>query len=614
MLSSLLLVRLGLISLATLSFSTSAFSQTVGGEDQHHQLLRLQTPTIDQQTSTTFDCANTTHQWSSYNGSCFDESEYLPALDLPKEPPRVFGRFLGGIGLTPRDGICGPDQTSCWVVNCCEPGELCGDVTVGCIISWSTLYTTTVSTQYTTFTSILTPHLSSTATVSSTSTAFETSTTDVTVPGAGLETIQQTSLTTTTTLILSAYTPTASTLLSTVTSTVVKGINTGNTAPASITASPNGKAIGRLHKRTQRTSYTTLTVFVTHFESAFATSTYTGSVATVTQMVYTTLTAVSTNQHYSTTTGFTTITVNSTSTYSSYAFGTVDANTLTIVSTRMLTSDSAETASPSLNQGAGGASQPTNAPASNSGQRKHLSSGAIAGIVIGVLLLLALILALILFCCCCKNRKGGEGYAGSRTRRRERRDRSASPPILPEPPIPQPSMTEVHNQSTVTRPAATAGSGVGGYAYNNPRLNGRKSSRSSIVSISPVPEEAEEDEYSSSSPENGVPSPSPRRDSGESTRSWGRGYGGRGGYGGLRRNNNLSPVSVGNNNNNNISPVNGNPAIDSGLTGAGQGGRINRISPENASGNNSPVNPQFRGVMTSTYNDGSLVPPHERRF
>jgi len=169
-------------------------------------------------------------------------------------------------------------------------------------------------------------------------------------------------------------------------------------------------------------------------------------------------------------------------------------------------------------------------------------------------------------------------------------------------------MTEVH-QNTVQRPAAAAGAGVGGYAYNNPRLNGRKSSRSSIVSISPVPEEAEEDEYSSSSPENGVPSPTPRRDSGESTRSLGRGYGGRGGYGGLRRNNNLSPVSVGNNNNNYNNILNG--AVPNGTNSPG---RVQRISPENASGNNSPVNPQFKGVMTSTYNDGSLVPPHERRL
>src|ERR1700712_4236605 len=89
-----------------------------------------------------FDCANSTHEWHSVAGSCFDESEELPMQQV--QP--MFGRMLGGIGHKPRDGLCPSGETSCWIVNCCQPGEICGELTVGCIISWSTLYTTTTGT------------------------------------------------------------------------------------------------------------------------------------------------------------------------------------------------------------------------------------------------------------------------------------------------------------------------------------------------------------------------------------------------------------------------------------------------------------------------------------
>ncbi|KAF3935833.1 hypothetical protein ABW19_dt0209513 [Dactylella cylindrospora] len=500
------------------------------------------------------DCSNDTHRWDSAYGSCLDEAQEPIPYSLPTPGFNLFGKHLGRLGLLPRDGLCGPEETTCWLVNCCQPGETCGPINIGCQVSWSTIYTTTITTSWSTITSIAIPtnnveYVIQTVNV----TAYVTSFRQLTLPGEGLDEIIETSVVTSSTLILSAFTPPPVT----VTRTITQGLE-ATTLEQLQRRSERLLPRAAIPRRSARTSYKTLTVWVTTFYTTHTTASLSDS--TVEYTVTSTMSSIATrNQtHYETPTGFTTSTIVATETTISYAYGSVDAP----IRLFYVTIQPSSTIAGKLPTGE--IPPPEDPPQAS----RQLSSGTIAGIVVGVILAIVLI-GLIVGMLICVRRK----------RQRQRHDNFADTPSPPAAPIPQPIMTNVAQGTIIAGENAESPVSpisfvqpAAGKSSNLSSRHARKGSLASIISVTPVPEEDEEDDIL---PVNGAGARnSIGRDSSDSARSWGRGYGGRGGY-------------------------------------YGSGSRARATRPKEVE-TESPTNPAFRGAVTSSYSDESLVPPHAR--
>ncbi|KAK6530505.1 hypothetical protein TWF694_003853 [Orbilia ellipsospora] len=548
-------------------------------------------------------CSNETHRWSPFNGSCFDETSGSIPYNPPASKSNKLADFISSfVGLRPRDGLCGPQETTCWIVNCCQPGETCGPINIGCQVSWSTIYTTTITTLWSTVTSWVVPHTSAVeyTTVTVNSTTYMTTFIGITLPGQGLDQVIQTSVIETASLILSAYTPP--------TVTATKTITKDNTIPP-VTPAPRlmvretGKLLLRadIPRRSERTSYTTLTVFVTTFFTTSVTATLLNTVIEVTETSTISSLATRNQTHYETPTGFTTTTITVTSTSLSYAYGSVAAPTRVVYITT-IPSQSAVAIAPS------GTDISNTASSSEPGiskvpRSRRLSAGAIAGIVIGVILILVLLcLAIGLLYFRRQKKRQDDEYAS----RRDAFDETPSPPAAPSP---KPAMATI-SQTEITTPqnggsdfpvspmselffsglnmmdrgpypphdSINANGIIGGSSSSR---HSRRGSRGSVVSaILPVPEEDDEDVDKISPVVHTGNNASPKRRVG-TDRAWGRGYGGRGGYN----------SGYANSNNNHDKNASVNRDDETGLPS---------------------VNPAFSGVITSSYNEGGLVPPHAR--
>ncbi|KAK6359178.1 hypothetical protein TWF696_000343 [Orbilia brochopaga] len=529
----------------------------------------------------TSDCSNGTHRWNSLKGSCLDDSSPPPSY-TPQSEPRdvanvsIFNRYLTNLSLRARDAICAPDETLCWGINCCSPGETCGSINDGCQVSWSTIYTTTTTTSVATITSWVYPNTSGVGytTVTVTTTTYATSFNQITLTGEGLDDVISTSLDVTTTLVLSAYTPPAVTTTQTITVTKLQQPQAvAQRRSPIVTPTPppalNARQAGRpqllpraeIPKRSAGTSYTTLTVYLTSF---FTTSTIaTASNAPIAQTVTATVSSVATrNQtHYETPTGFTTSIITLTSTSTSYAYGTVATPTRAMYLTVTATAGLSGT-------GSGGVAAATIIPAAEgsvSSGRRRLSSGAVAGIVLGVTFAFVLAAACIFFL------RRRRQVVETDERSTEKHPLPPVQPVFssPKPPIadilqPPPARrksTELpdspmshlffsglnddlttiaarnpkSNLNQTSTPPQPVNQPYNINSHTNPPLassssrHSRKGSRNnSMSSISPVPEEAE-NEAEIFDPETWNGGTGSQRGSAEHGR-WGRGYGGRGGY------------------------------------------------------------------------------------
>ncbi|KAJ6255871.1 hypothetical protein Dda_9330 [Drechslerella dactyloides] len=538
------------------------------------------------------DCSNGTHRWNSLKGNCLDDSSTLALYRPQLKPHdgandiSIFGRYLANLGLHPRQALCGPDEILCWGINCCSPGETCGSISDGCQVSWSTIYTTTTTTSLATITSWVYPNTSgvSYTTVTVNTTAYATSFNQITLTGEGLDDVIEANFDVQTTLVLSAYTPPAVTTTHTITLTspvqpqaVAQQQQQPRTTTPPALQVRQERETGRplllprvdIPKRSAGTSYTTLTVYLTSF---FTTSTIaTASNAPLVQTVTSTVSSVATkNQtHYETPTGFLTSTIMLTSMTTSYAYGTA------ATPTRAYYVTVTATATPRFTE-TGGLAAPTIAivPAGegdsgseSSSRRRQLSPGAVAGIVLGVALAFVIAAAGVFF-----------------LRRRhmfvEADEKDSSMNALPPPvpsllPSPKPPIGEILQPPPARRKSTELPDSPMSYLFfsglnddlatiaaarnPNPKSNAiqsygqnyknqsggrgghnntplvsssrhsRKGSRnSSMTSISPVPEEAE-NEAEIFDPENWNGETASQRGSAEHG-NWGRGYGGRGGY------------------------------------------------------------------------------------
>ncbi|EPS35331.1 hypothetical protein H072_11300 [Dactylellina haptotyla CBS 200.50] len=544
------------------------------------------------------DCSNNTHRWNSFNSSCFDE-ESGPVPLTTSSKPNIFARAISNfVGLHRRDGLCSANETTCWVLNCCQPGETCGAINVGCQVSWSTIYSTTITTLWSTVTSWVLPTTSTVdyTTVTVNTTTYITTFNDITLPGAGLDQVIETDVVRTSTLVLSAYTPPAVTTTETITQ--YEGQPSATIVPR-LAARETGNLLPRaeIPRRSAGTSYTTWTVFVTTFFTTSTTATISNSLVEITATLTISSAATRNQTHYETPTGFTTSTMTVTSTSTSYAYGTVDTPTQVYYVTTVPSPVIAGITPSGTEEQSAASSEAVSSPAQ--GGRK-ISPGAIAGIVIGVLFALALLALVIGVVFCGFKRRHGSSVASSS------RDSFNDPPSPPAAPSPKPAMATI-SQSEIMIPGRSGGgsqspvspmselffSGLNmtddskyhgaGAGVNNGIILGsgsgsrhsRRGSRGSVVStILPVPEEDEDADQIS--PVN-APGSSKRRTS--TDRTWGRGYGGRGGY------------------NNTATSAGGSKSRE-------YGGRAEETE--------SPTNPAFRGVITSAYNEGDLVPPHAR--
>ncbi|KAF3913397.1 hypothetical protein ABW20_dc0108471 [Dactylellina cionopaga] len=549
------------------------------------------------------DCSNNTHRWNSLNASCFDEaSGPIPYSPLYSTSNILAGYISSFVRLHPRDGLCGPEETTCWVVNCCQLGETCGPINVGCQVSWSTIYTTTITTLWSTVTSWSLPRTTGAVdytTVTVNTTTFATSFNQITLPGEGLDQIIATDVVMESTLVLSAYTPPTVTTTETVTR---YDAQLQVTPPARLMIRDGGRLLPRVEipRRSAGTSYTTLTVFVTTFFTTSTTATLSNSIVELTTTLTISSIATRNQTHYKTPTGFTTSTVTVTSTSSSYAYGTVDTPTQVYYVTTMPSpviagttpTTGVEESNPVASQTAG----------ATTARSRKLSSGAIAGLVVGIFLALVLIGILI-------------GIVFSRRQKRKRaaaaaaeRDEFDETPSPPPAPSPKPGMTSI-SQTEITIPDRLGGgdsppvspmselffSGlnmIDDNKYNQMSPNGvvsssssrhsRRGSRGSAISaILPVPEEEDEDAIRPVNSAGGGGSPFNNNNNRSSidSRNWGRGYGGRGGY-----------YNVANGRSTRSGIARGNGGLET----------------------ESPQNPAFSGVITSAYSEGGLVPPHAR--
>lgn len=233
-----------------------------------------------------------------------------------------------------------------------------------------------------------------------------------------------------------------------------------------------------------------------------------------------------------------------TSTVSSWAYGAVETPTKVIWSIVTVEEDDPENSSSSTVAGVvpttgtdGFSTAPTPTDDSNStgGGGGGLAPGEVAGLVVGLLLLLIMI-AMVAVVFICLRRK--------RQREREREEEleaTPSPPLAPGmADISQPSFIIGHGDrpespvsplsltfttGTAAMVAIPSGTEHKGAVASSSRHN----RKGSVVSIAPVPEEDEdEDEIT---PVTRVESRGTGgRRSTDSGRSWGRGYGGRGGF------------------------------------------------------------------------------------
>ncbi|KAK6355621.1 hypothetical protein TWF718_000016 [Orbilia javanica] len=486
------------------------------------------------------DCSNNTHRWPSLQGSCFDEERGVIPYNPPATKRSFFGDYFELIGLHPRD-LCGFDGTPCWAVSCCQLGEVCGSLEEGCKVSWSTIYTTTITTSWSTITSWVLPRTNdveySTTTVDTT--IYTTIFNPVTIPGEGQDDVLKTELLVVTTLVLSAFTPPAITKTETVIET--RQLEADITPPPLLIVRQNSVVLPRareIPRRWEGVSYTTLTVFITTFFTTSTTVTLENSVVEVTETNTISSIATRNRTHFETPTGFTTMAITQTEASTSYAYGTVETPTKTSYVT---------TVASSFADGAGiNAFDRTAAHSSRSPRR--FSGGEIAGLVIGLTLpVVSLVLGTLIFR---HYRRAGMsgGLAGVRNRNVSDGKSSGSDSGVPAINPPRPalrrfSQSQFIDHSTGTMPESPVSelffSGLNMMDENKYSRNHDMGSRLSrisggsvISSMSPVPEEYILPE---------TPASGAQARSSIDGRNWGRGYGGRGGYYNVgNRNTNLS--------------------------------------------------------------------------
>ncbi|KAK6514744.1 hypothetical protein TWF506_007110 [Arthrobotrys conoides] len=491
------------------------------------------------------DCSNSTHRWNSLQGSCFNEESGVVPYSPPPSKRSFLDDYLGYVGLHPRD-ICGPDETTCWAVSCCRPGETCGSFNEGCKISWSTIYSTTITTSWSTVTSWVLPKTEDVdySTVTVNTTVYTTIFNPVTLAGEGEDDVVETNTVVSTTLVLSAFTPPAMTRTEMVTRT--QQLEAGITPPPQLMARETGAILPRakeIPRRWERISYTTLTVFVTTFFTTSTTATLENTVVEVTETSTISSIATQNQTHFETPTGFTTMVITQTKTSTSYAYGTVETPTQVAYVTTFVPAFAGEA----------GQDGPTETVVPSSAGARRLSEGEIAGLVIGLIFAAILIaVGVVLF----RRRGKAESSRGSAsTGSRNIFDRvSSSPnPGIPAITTPKPAMRRFSN-SEFTDPNTdrVPGSPVSelffsglnmtdenkysrNYGVGGSRLS--RGSRGSVISsVSPVPEEYILPETPAKS--------APIRGSMDG-RNWGRGYGGRGGYNNVgNRNTTLSEFGV----------------------------------------------------------------------
>ncbi|KAK6500526.1 hypothetical protein TWF481_010869 [Arthrobotrys musiformis] len=471
------------------------------------------------------DCSNSTHRWRSLQGSCFDEgSGLLPYSPLPSK--RSFlDTYLGFIGLHPRD-ICGPDEVACWVETCCSPREICGSYDEGCTVFWSTIYSTTITTSWSTVTSWVLPQTNDvdfhTTTVNTT--VYTTIFNPVTLPGEGKNDVLETDVVVVTKLVLSAFTPPAITRTEMVTRTRQPGAEI--TPPPLLMVRETGYILPRakeIPRRWDGISYTTLTVFVTTFFTTSTIATLDNTVFEVTETNTISSIATQNQTHYETPTGFTTTVITQTETSTSYAYGTVETPTQVAYVTTFL---------PALGDEAKDGVTET----ASSGSVRRFSRGEISGITIG--LILAVLLAVVAIAIFRRHRKTRDSQ--DTRSRRDVFDRGSSSSTSggaavlasPKPALRRVSQSELTESNTGIVPGSPISelffSGLNmtdenKYSRNHIGTGGSslsRGSRGSVVS-SPVPEEYILPE---------TPAKSAQIRSSVDERNWGRGYGGRGGY------------------------------------------------------------------------------------
>ncbi|KAK6530561.1 hypothetical protein TWF281_007404 [Arthrobotrys megalospora] len=489
------------------------------------------------------DCSNSTHRWhSKSNGSCFDEeSGVIPFTPAPSK--RGFlDDYFGFVGLHQRD-ICGPDETTCWAISCCRPGEVCGSISEGCKVSWSTIYTTTITISWSTVTSWVVPRTSDIdySTVTVNTTIYSTIFNPITLPGEGQDDAISTNMVVSTTLVLSAFTPPVITRTETVTRT--QEPQPEITAPPQLMVRQTGNVLlpraDEPPRRSAGTSYTTLTVFVTTFFTTSTTVTLSNTIVEVTTTNTISSLATQNQTHYETPTGFTTMVITETSTSTSYAYGTVETPTQVYYITTMVP--------PSADGVAFDGSGPGGTLVPGPGGSRRFSSGAIAGLSIGLILAVALIVVgIVLF----RRRDRNKPWRDSMVSRNffSPSGSSAAPTITSPRPVlaristsefTMPGNMEIATSSPISELFFSGLNMTDENKYNRTHAPGNnrisRGSRGSMIStsVSPVPEEYILPE---------TPAKSAQMRNSIDGRNWGRGYGGRGGY-----------YNVGNRNRNTIS-------------------------------------------------------------
>ncbi|KAF3282566.1 hypothetical protein TWF132_010594 [Orbilia oligospora] len=476
------------------------------------------------------DCSNSTHRWHSLQGSCFNEKGgVIPYTPLPSKRSS-FGNYLDFIGLHPRD-ICGPGETTCWAVSCCRTGEICGSFGEGCKVSWSTIYSTTITTSWSTVTSWVLPRTEDVdySTITVNTTIYTTVFNPITLPGEGENAVLDTNIIVSTTLVLSAYTPPAVTKTEMVTRTQQPEAEI--TPPPQLMVRETGAILPRakeIPRRWEGISYTTLTVFVTTFFTTSTTATLENTVLEVTETNTISSIATQNQTHFETPTGFTTMIITQMDTSTSYAYGTVDTPTQVLYVTTFVPAFAEEAGRDGL----------TGTAIPSSGGARQFSAGEIAGFVIGLISAAILIVVGIVLL---RRRGETESSRGSAsTRRRNIFDRNSSSlnPGVPATILPKTAMRRFsHSEFTDPNTDRVSGSPISELFFSglnmtdenkysrNHGVGGSRLSRGSrgsvMSSVSPVPEEYILPETPATS--------APIRNSMDG-RNWGRGYGGRGGY------------------------------------------------------------------------------------
>ncbi|KAF3157304.1 hypothetical protein TWF788_005458 [Orbilia oligospora] len=477
------------------------------------------------------DCSNSTHRWHSLQGNCFNEKGGIIPYTPLHYKRSSFGNYLDFVGLHPRD-ICGPGETTCWAVSCCRIGEICGSFGEGCKVSWSTIYSTTITTSWSTVTSWVLPRTEDVdySTITVNTTIYMTVFNPITLPGEGENAVLDTNIIVSTTLVLSAYTPPAVTRTEMVTRTQQPEAEI-TLPPPQLRARETGAILPRakeIPRRWEGISYTTLTVFVTTFFTTSTTTTLENTVVEVTEINTISSIATQNQTHFETPTGFTTMTITQMDTSTSYAYGTVETPTQVLSITTFVPAFAEEVGRDGL----------TGTAVPSSGGARQFSVGEIAGLVIGLTSAAILIVVGIVLL-----RRRGEtesSRVSASTRRRNIFDRNSSSPNpgVPATILPKTAMRRFsHSEFTDPNTDRVSGSPISELFFSglnmtdenrysrNHGVGGSRLSRGSrgsvMSSVSTVPEEYILPEVLAKS--------APIRNSMDE-RNWGRGYGGRGGY------------------------------------------------------------------------------------